>query len=171
MTTPRLFPDYAALPTAHDRALMRTNNERHQLDMFDTHPMMTADGMFDTEPEPCPVCAGDHPEADCDYGSAPTLPDTNDARRDEHAARLERREADRLTDTDRAAIAAAIAAAIRHNDGTWTWAGMPTLERIAWHAIGCDARDLRGSELLWIEHECRRAIAGIRNTNPTTEES
>ena len=68
------------------------------------------------------------------------------------------RNENRLTDSDRTRIIEAIESAIHHNYGTWTWDGLPTLERIAWHAIGCDARDLRGSELLWIEHTCREFI-------------
>ena len=64
---PRLFADYAALPTARDRALRRTNAERHQTTMFDT---------IEPDADACPVCTGPHPEADCDHGTAPTLPDT-----------------------------------------------------------------------------------------------
>ena len=67
MTQPRLFADYAALPTARDRALLRENNARHQLDMFENPK---------PEPRPdtdCAVCGGKHIVTDCPHGTAPTL--------------------------------------------------------------------------------------------------
>lgn len=65
---PRLFADYAALPTARDRALRRANAERHQLELLT--PELA-------EPRPataCPVCAGVHIATDCPHGTAPELP-------------------------------------------------------------------------------------------------
>ena len=68
--TARLFPDYAATPTATERKQARTDNARQQLDMFDTDTDPTPPHGI---PRPCPVCAGDHADADCTHGTAPTL--------------------------------------------------------------------------------------------------
>lgn len=62
---PRLFADYAANPTRREREIDKLRAMRNQPTIFDLEP--------DT-PKPCPVCAGDHPEADCTHGTAPTLP-------------------------------------------------------------------------------------------------
>ena len=108
--TARLFPDYAATPTATERKQARTDNARQQISMFTEscdncgHPAhdnqrcvgSTDNGDWcacswpdpgnytDTDPtpphgipRPCPVCAGDHLEADCTHGTAPTLPTRN----------------------------------------------------------------------------------------------
>lgn len=65
----RLFPDYAATPTPTERATARRNNERHQLEMFDTEP----------EPTPCPVCSSTDHDADaCPHGNVtPMFPTRN----------------------------------------------------------------------------------------------
>ena len=72
--TARLFPDYAATPTTTERKQARTDNARQQLGMFDTDTDPTPPHGI---PRPCPVCAGDHLEADCTHGTAPTLPTRN----------------------------------------------------------------------------------------------
>ena len=56
----------------------------------------------------------------------------------------------RLTDSDRDTITARLAEVVEGYGGPYrpTWADAPTLERIAVHAIGCSADDLRDRALL-----------------------
>jgi hypothetical protein len=67
MTGPRLFPDYAAVPTRLERARARAENQRGQGSLFDG-------GDRDDEPAAaCPVCDGEHTEAECRHGTAPAM--------------------------------------------------------------------------------------------------
>jgi hypothetical protein len=66
MTTlqPRLLPDFAAAPTAAERAGTRRYWTNQQGAMF-----TTADAAAPT----CAVCAGTHNTGDCHHGTAPPL--------------------------------------------------------------------------------------------------
>lgn len=68
-------------------------------------------------------------------------------------------EADRLTDEDRDKIRARIGETIAELRRPATWADVPALERIAAHAIGCNAYDLRTVELEWIADTVREEVA------------
>jgi len=62
------------------------------------------------------------------------------------------RNENRLSDTDRETIRSAQATQVSNWRGwgsNWkaSYGDVPTLERIGYHAIGCDERDLRESEL------------------------
>lgn len=67
MTEPRLLPDFAAVPTAAERArdrnLWRTRQTTLALDT-------DVDGGHDDR---CAVCAGDHDTEQCPHGEALTL--------------------------------------------------------------------------------------------------
>jgi hypothetical protein len=71
---PRLFADYATNPTRREREIDKLRAMRNQPTIFDLEPATAP------EPEACPVCAGDHPEADCTHGTAPTLPEPDTQR-------------------------------------------------------------------------------------------
>ena len=76
MTGPRLFPDYAAAPTAAERRAARAEHEAMQRSLFD---------MAAPAPEVCPVCAGGHSEDECGHGAAPRIMfDEVEDRDDEH---------------------------------------------------------------------------------------
>lgn len=63
---PRLLADFAAVPTARERAAARWTNAAAQLSLS------IDDGALADEPS-CPVCAGSHREDECRHGTAPTL--------------------------------------------------------------------------------------------------
>lgn len=69
-------------------------------------------------------------------------------------------EADRLTDEDRRRITSRIVETVAELRRPVTWADVPALERIAQHAIGCNAYDLRVVELEWINEQVR-SVAGL----------
>ena len=66
MNQPRLFADYAANPTRREREIDKLRAMRNQPTIFDLEAPAP-------KPDACPVCTGDHAEADCTHGTAPTL--------------------------------------------------------------------------------------------------
>lgn len=64
MTAPRLFPDFAAAPTAAERRATRHHWQNAPPTLFE---------LTESNAAACPVCAGDHPADDCPHGTAPTL--------------------------------------------------------------------------------------------------
>lgn len=75
----------------------------------------------------------------------------------------------RLTSEDRALIVGRmreVLAKFGVRDYRPTWADVPTFERLGWHAIGCDDRDLRQSEL----DEIRATACEVLGVSATTEE-
>lgn len=65
MSGARLFPDFAAVPTARERAAARWANTSAQLSLSIDDVALADDR--------CPVCSGEHAEHDCPHGTAPTL--------------------------------------------------------------------------------------------------
>jgi hypothetical protein len=76
-TDARLFPDFAAVPTARERRSSRTYWRSAQVDLFATPAELVTQALADALA--CPVCAGDH-AGPCQLGEAPALFD------DEHQA-------------------------------------------------------------------------------------
>lgn len=82
-----------------------------------------------------------------------------------HVSTSAQRDENRLTDEDRERIRSRIAETLAGWRSAATTAWNPeavdtlALERIGWHAIGCDSRDLRDSELHEISAMVARAIA------------
>jgi hypothetical protein len=69
------------------------------------------------------------------------------------------RDENRLTDDDRERMRVRVAEAVELHKAAATrrdwspyWGDVPTYERLAYHALGCSAHDLRDSELREIEH-------------------
>jgi len=152
---PRLLADYAAVPTKRERNAARRENRAAQGDLFARFADDIVALADDVHAERCPVCAGEHAEAQCPHGTAPALPLTS-AQRDEN----------RLTDADRERIRDAVTPFAVATPNMGTGERYTTAERIAHRAIGCDERDLRESELLEIR-QIFKAILAANHPNKT----
>jgi hypothetical protein len=151
---PRLLADYAAAPTRRERAGARSYWRAAQGDL------LAAPIEQEHQADACPVCGGEHPEHECPHGVAPALfPNDEEHQADEQPRTSAQRDECRLTDADRAAIAAAVETFARATPNMGTGERFTTAERIAHRAIGCDERDLRRSEILAIAQIVRPILA------------
>jgi hypothetical protein len=157
---PRMFADFAAVPTRRERAGARGYWRAAQTDLF-AEPIEHEHQADEPAPS-CPVCAGAHPVEECPHGTAPalfttdpdpeetpTMPTTTSAQRDEN----------RLTADDMATMAAAVEQFARQTPTMGTGERYTTAERIAHRAIGCDERALRPSEILAVRQMFKPILA------------
>lgn len=81
-------------------------------------------------------------------------------------------DANRLSDSDRAVIRDRIASTVFHYsdhcDYVGKWSDVPTVSRVAYHAIGCTEYDLRESELSEIR---AMVLEALKLSDPGTDRS
>jgi hypothetical protein len=163
---PRMFADYAAVPTRRERTGARRYWQAAQADMF--AESIEHEHQADEPAPPCPVCASTEHDADaCPHGTAPAL-FTTDPDPEETTTMPDGplpgplpgpRDENRLTPADMATMAAAVETFARQTPTMGTAERYTTAERIAHRAIGCDERDLRDSELLAVRQMFKPVLA------------
>lgn len=156
-TQPRMFADFAAVPTRTERRGARRYWQTAQTSItFDAGPE-------EHERTPCAACASAEHETDaCPHAVAVPMftdPTPQQETQPMHTSTSAQRDENRLTPADLATMAAAVTTFARQTPNMGTGERYTTAERIAHRAIGCDERDLRDSELLAIRQMFKPILA------------